>query len=267
MDFQPSFFIRGEVMWSLFMAVCGLVTGGMINVLADDLPERAGISRPRCPHCRTPYPFTDWLGIPRWLLRRGKCPSCHKPSHWRYPVIEISTAILWAIVPLVITDPITVALTAFFIAVLLLIIVIDLEHRLILHVVTFPVTVLALLSTFKNPDPNNSPLIALLGAAAGFIIFYLFYLLGTFLFGPGALGFGDVTLAMMMGAMLGLLRIPFALIIGILLGGIVSILLLLLRRSSARTYLPYGQYLAAGGIIVLLWGNQILDWYIGPLGQ
>ena len=252
-------------MWSAILAICGLLVGGIINGLADDLPERKGVARPRCPHCQTPYTLTAWLGLSRWLLHQKKCPACDKPTHWRYPVVEISTALLWAVVPLVVMDPITVAFTALFIAILLLIIVIDLEHRLILHVVTFPATLLALLSSFVNPD--NSPLAALLGAAAGFLIFYLLYLLGTFLFGPGALGFGDVTLAMTMGAMLGLLRIPFALIIGILLGGVISILLLLLRRSSARTYLPYGQYLAIGGIIMLIWGNQILDWYIGPMGQ
>jgi len=254
-------------MWSVILALCGLLVGGIINVLADDLPERAGVSRPRCPHCHKQYPITAWLGLSRWLLHQGKCPACGKTTHWRYPVVELSTAILWAIVPLVLTNPGNILFTALFIAILLLIIVIDLEHRLILHVVTLPTTLLALLSTFVNPDPNNSPLVALLGAAAGFLIFYLLYLLGTFLFGPGALGFGDVMLSMTMGAMLGLLRIPFALIIGILLGGIISILLLLLRRSSARTYLPYGQYLAIGGIIMLLWGNQILDWYIGPIGQ
>ncbi len=252
-------------MWSIVLAVLGLVAGGVINGLADDLPERMGVSRPRCPQCHTVYPIPGWLGLTRFLFYGGKCPACGKRTHWRYPVVELSTACLWAIVPLVISEPITLILTAFFIAVLVLIIVIDLEHRLILHVVTFPTTLLALLTAFINPDTDNNPLLALLGAMTGFIIFYLLYRLGMFLFGPGALGFGDVTLAMTMGAMLGLLRIPFALIIGILLGGIVSILLLLTRRSSARSYLPYGQYLAIGGIIMLIWGKHILDWYLGPV--
>lgn len=250
-------------MWSIVLAFLGVVAGGLINGLADDLPERGAVSRPRCPHCHTVYPIPGWLGLTRFLFYGGKCPACSKTTHWRYPAVEISTALLWAIVPLVITHPITIALTVFYIAVLVLIIVIDLEHRLILHVVTFPVTLLALLTAFINPD--NHPLLALTGAAAGFIIFYILYRLGMLLFGPGALGFGDVTLAMTMGAMLGLLRIPFALIIGILLGGLISVLLLLTRRSSARSYLPYGQYLAIGGIIMLIWGNRILDWYIGPV--
>lgn len=252
-------------MWPIILGILGLVVGGVINVLADDLPERGRISRPRCPHCHTPYPLTGWLVLSRMLFYQGKCPTCHKPAHWRGLAIELSTILLFALLPFFVTPTVTLFITAFFIAVLLLIIVIDLEHRLILHIITFPVTGIALLSTFINPD--NSFLLAITGAVAGFIIFYLFYWLGMKLFGEGALGFGDVTLAMTMGAMLGLHRILFALIIGIVLGGVISVLLLLTRRSSSRSYLPYGQYLAVGGIIMLIWGNQILDWYIGPAGQ
>ena len=248
-------------MYNFLLALIGVFVGGVINILADDLPERKGISRPRCIHCHTPYPLTGWLTLTRWPLHRGQCPTCHQPTPWRGPAVEISTALLFALLPAIITHPVTLGVTAFFIAVLNLIIVIDLEHRLILHVVTFPVTLLALLTTFINPD--NRLDFALIGAVFGFICFYLLYLLGTFLFGSGALGFGDVTLAMTMGAMLGIHRIIFAFIIGIVLGGIISLLLLASRRFTTRTYLPYGQYLALGGIIMLIWGNQILDWYIG----
>lgn len=247
----------------VIMGLVGLLAGGIINALADCLPEREPLARPRCSHCHTSYPLTGWLALSRSFLYQGKCPACGQKEHWRGRVLEISTVGLFTILPLFITHPITLVVTAFYTAVLLLIIVIDLEHRLILHVVTFPVTLLALLLTFINPD--NNLLLAVTGAAAGFISFFLLYQLGILLFGPGALGFGDVTLAMTMGAMLGLHRIIFALIIGIVLGGIISLFILLIRRSAARSYLPYGQYLATGGIVMLIWGNQILAWYIGSV--
>ncbi len=255
-------------MWNIILAVMGLLVGGVINVLADDLPERGRVSRPRCPHCQTPYPLTGWLALSRALFHQGKCPTCHKLVHWRGLAVELSTIILFALLPFFIPPTIVLFITAFFIAVLLLVIVIDLEHRLILHIVTFPVTGIALLITFLYGDNQLLRFaLAVTGAIAGFLIFYLFYWLGLKMFGEGALGFGDVTLAMTMGAMLGLQHILFALIIGIVLGGFISALLLLTRRSSSRSYLPYGQYLAVGGIIMLIWGNQILDWYIGPAGQ
>ena len=150
---------------------------------------------------------------------------------------------------------------SFYIAVLILVIVIDLEHRLILHVVTFPTTAFALIASFFLTDNNLR--LALAGAVAGFIFFYLAYLLGRRLFGPGALGFGDVTLATMMGAMLGFQRIFFALVLGILLAGIFGLLALASRRASRRTYFPYGPFLAIGGITTIIWGDQIYHWVTG----
>ena len=98
-------------------------------------------------------------------------------------------------------------------------------------------------------------------AVAGFI-FYVIYWVGGRLFGDGALGFGDVKLAMLLGAMLGFHRIFFGLLLGVLFGGLISLLLLLTRRVSRHDALPYGQYLALAGIIMLIWGKQIVLWYL-----
>jgi prepilin signal peptidase PulO-like enzyme (type II secretory pathway) len=88
------------------------------------------------------------------------------------------------------------------------------------------------------------------------------YGFGQLAFGPGAFGYGDVKLAMAMGAMMGLHRIPFALIMGIVLGGILSAVFLVTRLVNRGDALPYGQYLAIGGIIMLIWGVQIFNWYV-----
>jgi leader peptidase (prepilin peptidase)/N-methyltransferase len=139
--------------------------------------------------------------------------------------------------------------------------VIDLEHKLILNVVTLPVTAVALAASLIVTRDQNTILLAVTGAILGLIIAYIMYGFGTLVFGAGAFGYGDVKLAMAMGAMMGLHRIPFALIIGIILGGVISLLLLVTRLVSRRDALPYGQYLAIGGIIMLIWGIQIFEWY------
>ena len=150
-------------------------------------------------------------------------------------------------------------------AVLLLVIVIDIEHRLILHVVTFPTTAFALLASLILTD--NSLLSAILGAVVGFGFFYLAYILGRRLFGAGAFGFGDVTLAMTMGAMLGIHRVIFALVLGVLLGGLWSLIGLISGRMNRSSYFAYGPFLAVGGLVTLVWGNAFLEWYIGsPTG-
>jgi len=175
--------------------------------------------------------------------------------------VEIATALLFATLPWLISPTVDLVIYSFYIAVLILVIVIDLEHRLILHIVTFPITAIALVASIFLTD--NNILLALAGAVGGFIFFYLAYLLGRRLFGPGALGFGDVTLSMTMGAMLGLHRIFFALILGILLAGVFGLLVVITRRGSRRTYFPYGPFLAMGGIVMIIWGDQIYRYFTG----
>lgn len=250
-------------MLTLLFAFLGLLVGALLNVLADDLPGSAGLQPPHCPNCNHRYSPAGWLATGRFLLGRRACPQCGL-VRWRPLLVEIATALAFALLPLLFSHPFSLLLYAYHVAVLILIIVIDLEHRLILHAVTFPSTLIALIGSFFLKDGTNVPLSSLLGLITGFLIFYALYLLGRRLFGPGALGFGDVTLAMTMGAMLGLHRIIFALVLGILLGGLISVLLIASGRFGLRSRVAYGPFLAVAGLIMIGWGMQFLQWYIAP---
>jgi prepilin signal peptidase PulO-like enzyme (type II secretory pathway) len=245
-------------MLSLIMAVIGLLVGGLINVLADDLPDRVSPELPHCPRCGHIHSPSSWLAVAR-LFQGGACPSCGMRTRRRAILAELSTALIFALMPLWIASPLDLAIYCIYMAVLILIVIIDLEHRLVLHVVTFPTTLLAIAGSYVLAD--NSIRLALVGAAVGFLLFLLVFWVGQRLFGPGALGFGDVTLAMMMGAMLGFHRILFALILGIFLAGFWSLLALITRRMSRRTYFAYGPFLAIGGMVMLVWGTRLVDWY------
>ena len=244
---------------NLLFALIGLIISVVINVLADDLPLRLRPLPPHCPRCAHIHKPAHWLGI----VRR-QCPQCGLPVRRRVLWVEIGTTVLFALLPSLIPEPRNLIVNSFYIAVLILVIVIDLEHKLILNVVTFPVTALALAASFIVTRDQNTILLAAAGAVLGLLIGYILYGFGSLVFGTGAFGLGDVKLAMAMGAMMGLHRIPFALIIGIVLGGVISLLLLITRLVSRRDALPYGQYLAIGGIITLIWGVQIFDWYTAP---
>ena len=246
-------------MLNLLFAFIGLLLAIVINVLADDLPMRIRPLAPHCPRCAHIHKPLHWLGI----LRR-RCPECGQPVRLRVILVEVGTTLLFAFLPSLIPELTNLIVNSFFIAVLILVIVIDLEHKLILNVVTFPVTAVALVTSFIVTNDQNTILSAATGAVAGLLIGYILYGFGTLISGAGAFGMGDVKLAMAMGAMMGLHRIPFALVIGIVLGGIISLLLLITRLVSRRDALPYGQYLATGGIIMLIWGVQIVDWYLAP---
>lgn len=249
-------------MWlSLLLAVIGLAAGGVINALADDLPRRARPQRPRCPRCGYVYGPAGWLALTRSLAYVGSCPQCGLPTRRRALVVEVGTAVLLALLPSLIAEPINLVVDALYIAILILVIVIDLEHRLILRVVVFPATALALAGSLLVSD--NSPLAAVLGAAAGYAFFYGLYWLGRRLRGPGALGYGDVTLAMTLGAMLGVHRVFFAFVLAIFLAALMALFLLASRRATLRDHFAYGPYLAVAGMVMLIWGGRVLAWYQG----
>lgn len=246
----------------LIFAIIGYITGIVINALADDLPKDEPLSRPHCVNseCNHVYSLSRWSGISRRLLD-GQCPQCGQPTRKRTVFVELATAVIFATMPYFFVNPVELIIYTFYMALLILIIVIDLENRLILNVTTYPGTVLALLFSLVLPNMNFRS--ALLGAFIGFIIFLGIYGLAKVTFGPGAIGWGDVMFAMMMGAMLGVPSIITTIVIAILLGGIITALLLVTRLVKRGTYLPYGQYLAIATMIMLVWGPAINAWWFG----
>jgi leader peptidase (prepilin peptidase)/N-methyltransferase len=246
----------------LIFALIGLLVGVLINVMADDWPRRAPLSRPHCPNpeCTHVYNPGRWLGISRRLLD-GQCPECGTPTRKRVVLVEVATAVIFAAMPYFFSNPVELVIYTFYMAILILIIIIDLENRLILDIVTYPGTILAFLASFILPNMNWRS--ALLGAFIGLVIFLGIYWLAKATFGPGAIGQGDVKLAMMMGAMLGVPSILAALVIGIILGGVISGFLLATRLVNRNTYLPYGQYLALSTMIMIVWGPAINAWWLG----
>ncbi|MFQ5399816.1 MAG: prepilin peptidase [Anaerolineae bacterium] len=250
-------------MLNVIFGLVGLLAGVIINVLADNLPEQTRPQPPYCLQCGHLYGPVHWLGLGRRLWGGNHCPECGAPVRPRTWLVEASTAVLFALLPSLIPVTSTLIINSFHIAVLILIIVIDLEHKLILNAVTFPATAAALLGSVVVPAEENTFRLALVGAAVGFFLFFMAFWAGQLLFGPGALGYGDVKLALLLGTMLGFHRVVFALMLGVILGGIGSVVVVLWdRRVNRHTYLPYGQYLAVAGIGMLIWGVQVYQSYI-----
>ncbi|NLF65550.1 MAG: prepilin peptidase [Chloroflexi bacterium] len=250
--------LPGLLIAALF-ALLGLLVGAALNVLADDLPQHIRPQRPRCINCLTPRAPSGWLAMVR-TLRGERCPSCDFPVRRRELWVEVGTALIFAALPFLLDRPADLLFGALYVALFILVIVTDLEHRLILHAVTFPGTLLGLLgSLFVS---YNSLPMALLGAVTGFVFFFVLYWVGSRLLGAGALGFGDVTLATMIGAMTGFPLVLLALVLGILLGGLITALLLLTRRLTMRSYLAYGPFLAVAGIVAVVWAEGLLGWYL-----
>ena len=238
----------------LLYTLLGLLMGGLLNVLADDLPARRRPALPHCPQCGRTHRPARWLG-----LTRKRCPACGTRQPPRTRLVAVGTALIFALLWLHYQGlSAELLITSVYLAILALILVTDMEHRLILHVVTLPAITFALLASFFTVTPIS----ALLGAAVGFGFFFLVYLLGGLTFGVGAMGFGDVTLATFIGTAAGFPRIIVGLLVGILAGGVITLGLLLTGRRRLRSKVPYGPFLIIGAVTALLWGEQIIRWYL-----
>jgi len=245
----------------VLFALLGLLAGVVVNILADDLPHRRWPRLPHCPNCQGRLPARHWLGVARLIGAQVSCDLCEHKLSRRHGLVELAGIGLLAAIPLVYDGGIDRAFFGLMAAFLLLIIVIDVEHRLILHVTSITATVFGLGASFFMAHTTFAQ--SLFGAVICFLGFWLFYWLGGKLFGEGALGFGDVMLAMALGALLGFPMAIFALIIGIMLAGLWVIGGLISGSLKRRSFFAYGPFLAAGGLIMIYWGSQILERYVG----
>jgi leader peptidase (prepilin peptidase) / N-methyltransferase len=238
--------------------VMGAVFGSFLNVVAYRLPRRESLVKPRsrCPSCGTPVRPYDNVPILSWLLLRGHCRNCAAPISPRYPLVEAGTALLCAGAVLTHDTAVGVALSVTLILLLVPAALIDLEHRIIPNKLTGAGALLALvLGTALDPAGEPTRLIA--GVAAGG------FLLAAALAYPGGMGMGDVKLAGVMGLFLGAAVAPailIALLSGVLLGAVI-----VARkgtRAGRKTAVPFGPFLALGGIVAVFAGQPIVNWYL-----
>lgn len=261
----------------IFIAL-GILSGILINRAADNLPppaRRSLFDTPRCPFCDTPRSPVEQSGIASFLLRRDHCHQCSAPLPLRAPLVEIAAAALYAFLANRYPPGVYLAVLCFFTAVLVLIAVIDIEHKLILNAVTYPATILALLASpivLAGPDSEialnlNWVVLALLGAVVGYAITLGIYYLGVLFLrivnrgrsqkiNTVAFGMGDVKLAGLLGALVGFPDIIYVLVYAILLGGVGAVLAILFRILTRRGYsaymaIPYGPYLILAGAAFL----------------
>jgi leader peptidase (prepilin peptidase)/N-methyltransferase len=254
-------------------ALLGLLIGALLNLAADQLPRWRRLRRkPFCPYCDQPRPPWAWISSLAYLRFKPVCGHCGAPISWRHLLVELGTAALYAFLwyryalggEMVLFLLYTVYSTIF-----VLVLVIDLEHRLILNTVMYPAWILALLGSLVHPTPFFCRR-ALLGGALGFGLLFLVYLGGKLFvkalskvrgrpINAVAFGFGDVRLGAFVGLVLGFPDVFTGLFIAILLGGLAGLFYwfvyaIILRRYSLFTAIPYGPFLVLGAMAVMFFG-------------
>lgn len=245
---------------TVLFALLGLLVGGLVNRLGSDLPVRRSLTRPHCPYCGQERPWWQWFALPAYLIGRAGCPSCGAPISLRHPLVEIGLAVAYGYLWIVLAPSIKLVLYLTYSTIFVLILITDLEHRLILNVVMYPAILLAIVAGFLMPDMTWWS--ALAGGAIAFVFFLGAALVGNAFFGSGALGGGDVKLAAFVGLITGFPLVIEALVLALLIGAGISLILLVVRVCGLRDYIPYGPFLIAGAILTLLWGYPIAKWFL-----
>jgi leader peptidase (prepilin peptidase)/N-methyltransferase len=241
--------------------VLGLCLGSFLNVVIWRLPRGESLLRPgsHCPACGRPVRLRDNVPVLGWLLLRGRCRDCAAPVSPRYPLVELLGGAILAAAILTTPSPAEAAATALVLLGLVAVFFIDLDHRLILDVITLPGIALGLLLC---PLLGTARLDAVIGAAAGFGVLWLLRATYSYVRGAEGLGLGDVKLAATLGAWLGWQGVLMTFMAGSGLGALVGLSMMAGRRADARTALPYGVFLAPAAAAVTLWGDAAWRWYL-----
>jgi leader peptidase (prepilin peptidase)/N-methyltransferase len=247
-------------------AVLGLAVGSFLNVVIWRVPRKESVVRPpsHCPECGTAIAPYDNVPVVSWVVLRGRCRHCGARIALRYPLVELGAAVLFAAMGARFAGSWALPAYLLFAASLLALSAIDLEHYLLPDRIVYPVAVasIALLGVAGLGDGDGAAFTrALLGAAAAFGALFAIHLVS-----PRGMGFGDVKLSFVLGLFLGWLgwgEVALGLFLGFFYGAVVGVALIAAHLRSRKDHVPFGPFLAAGAVTVVLWGGPILDWYLG----
>lgn len=266
--------------------VFGLLIGSFLNVVILRLPARLEhdwrcqcrdlleiekvepaseppdifFSRSRCPKCGHGIRAHENVPVLSYLFLRGRCSACGEKISLRYPLIELGTAILflataWHFGPgeqgmaAIVLTGFLVALTG-----------IDTDHQLLPDNLTLPLIWAGLLLSLF--DVFVDPVTSIIGAVSGYLVLWLIYQLFRLLTGKEGMGYGDFKLLAALGAWLGWQMLPLVVLLSSVVGAVVGLLLMAIRRHQKDQPLPFGPFIAAAGWIALVWGDPLINYYL-----
>lgn len=228
-------------------------------------PECYNLMVPRsaCPHCGHAITALENIPLLSWLWLKGRCRDCQAPISARYPLVELLTALLSVAVAMVITPGWGTLAALLLTWVLVALTFIDLDKMLLPDQLTLPLLWGGLLFNLAG---GFVPLAdAVIGSMAGYLVLWSLYWAFKLLTGKEGMGYGDFKLLAALGAWLGWQSLPIILLLSSLVGAVIGISLIVLRKHHQGKPIPFGPYLAIAGWIALLWGDTITRWYLSTL--
>jgi len=250
--------------------IIGACIGSFLNVCIYRWPAELSVLRPRsrCGSCGQQVRWYDNVPLVNWLLLRGRCRDCGTAISIQYPLVELATGVIWLTAALRFGFDLEALRSAVFLTLLLGIAMTDAREMVIPDQFSLGGTAIGLaLAAVPGGIAFTS---ALIGAVAGYVLFWGIKIVAEKALKKPALGVGDIHMMAMIGAFLGTAGAMLTVMLGSLAGLLIGVPLTRLRRGQLAplgTYLPLGTFLAIGAFIAHFWGAAILDWYIGLLAS
>lgn len=272
---------------TIVAGIFGLLIGSFLNVVIHRLPkmmqresdnyvahesgkelphtDRYNLMVPRscCPHCGHQISALENIPVVSWLVLRGKCRNCKAPISPRYPVVELVTGLLSALLVWTFGSGLAGMGALLFVYLLIAMTWIDYDTKLLPDDLTLPLLWAGLLI---NVNGTFVPLQdAVIGAAAGYLVLWSVYWLFKLVTGKEGMGYGDFKLLAALGAWMGWAMLPTIVLLSSVVGAIVGISLIVFAKRGRDNPIPFGPYLAAAGLIALLWGKDLSAGFISGL--
>ncbi len=277
-----------EIISYFFVFLCGAAVGSFLNVVIHRVPKEESVVFPNsaCPNCRQSIKPYDNIPLLSWLLLRGKCRHCKNPIAPRYFAVELLNAVLFTLVFWRIGLNALLPVGLIFVASMIALIFIDAENMILPNVITYPLLIFALLVRLLFPlfvsasyfsdlriypldQMNNSPawLVSLVGAFLGALVgggsLWLVGEIWKRLRGVDAMGLGDVKMMFAVGALLGWRLTLLTIFIGAFTGAVIGMIVIARQKEKDfQAQIPFGIFLGIGSICALLFGEQMISWYI-----
>jgi leader peptidase (prepilin peptidase)/N-methyltransferase len=278
-----------DVIGYIFTFLFGASIGSFLNVVIHRVPREQSIVFPSsaCPKCGNAIKSYDNIPILGWLMLGGKCRNCKEPISFRYPAVELFTGLVWLVVfwQIGFTPMLPVAFA--FLSAIIALMFIDAEHMILPNVITYPFFAIAIAVRIIFPlifatdyfgDSAYAPLVsmsgyplwvisltgAILGALAGGGSLWLVGAIWKALRGVDAMGLGDVKMMLGVGAILGWRLSILSIFIAAFTGAVIGMAVIAKQKDrDMQTQIPFGIFLGIGSIVALLFGEQLVRWYVG----
>ncbi|MDD5689977.1 MAG: prepilin peptidase [Caldisericia bacterium] len=240
----------------IFIFVLGLIVGSFLNcvILRTYKGESFIVGRSYCPKCKHDLKPWDLIPVLSYLILRGKCRYCGNKISFQYPLVELSTAIIFSFVYLQVGLTSEMIYLLAIMAIFIVIFVYDLKYYIIPDKFVFSGIILSAIWVFLTGDI----LITFASAIGASLFFFLIWFFSKGL----AMGFGDVKLAFLIGLLLGWPNVIVGLFLGFFFGAIIGTISLLINQKNLKSEIPFAPFLLSGAFVALFWGDKIVQWYL-----